>query len=50
MTGGGSFGQVILVVPDRTLVVVASSRPIPSDAGALVFALVDPAFAPHLGG
>jgi CubicO group peptidase (beta-lactamase class C family) len=46
----GSFGQVILVVPDRRLVVVASSRPTAVDnAGGPVFDLVDAAVAPYLG-
>ena len=46
----GSFGQVLLVVPDRRLVVVGSSRPTTDDqAGAQIFALVDAAIAPNLG-
>jgi CubicO group peptidase (beta-lactamase class C family) len=46
----GSWGQVILVVPERKLVVVASSRPTAVDnAGARVFDLVDAAIAPYLG-
>ena len=45
----GSDGQVILVVPDRRLIVVASSRVVgPDDGGDPIFRLVDSAVIPNL--
>ena len=45
----GSGGQVILVVPDRRLIVIAASNVIgPDQGGDAIFRLVDSAVIPNL--